>query len=94
MKSLFICIMVCCLGNGLMAEDKAESKVDISQEPCRKVMDACKAAIFSKNNVKEKKAVFKDCMQPLLSEPSEKVEGVNLDPALISACREKKQKNK
>jgi hypothetical protein len=51
-------------------------------------MDACKAAGFNKSNLKDKKSLSKDCMQPLLND--EKVANVKIDDSIVKACKEKK----
>ena len=56
--------------------------------PCSKLMDACKAAGYNKSNLKDKKSLSRDCIQPLLND--EKVAGVKLDDEIIKACKEKK----
>lgn len=59
-------------------DDEAKTK---EEGPCKKVMDACKAADFAKGG----KTLFKDCMQPLLA--GQKVEKVTVDPQVITACK-------
>ena len=56
--------------------------------PCSKLMEACKAAGYNKSNLKDKKSLSKDCMQPLLNDES--VENVKIDESLVKACKLKK----
>jgi hypothetical protein len=72
----------------------AEEVPESQRDPCKKVMEACKAAQSVNSNPKVKKGLFKNCMRPLLDMPSQPVEGVHLDPQVIAACREKKQSRK
>lgn len=72
------------------AEDEAKTK---EEGPCKKVMDACKAADFAKGDHKMKKGLFKDCMQPLLA--GQTVNGVSANAQDIAACKAiKDAKNK
>lgn len=64
------------------AEDEAQTK---EEGPCKKVMDACKAADFAKGDHKMKKGLFKDCMQPILAGQS--VAGVTIEADVVAACK-------
>ena len=56
--------------------------------PCSKLMEACKAAGYNKSNLKDKKSLSKDCMQPLLND--QKVANVKIEEDIVKACKEKK----
>ena len=68
----------------VLAQDNNEQHQD---GPCMKLMEACRNAGFSKS-LKEKKSLFKACLQPLLS--GQKVEGVTVISSDIEACKAKK----
>ena len=90
MKIIHIFLMILTLNSTLQAEENAEVK----EGPCKKVMDACKAADYAKGDQTMKRSLYKDCMQPLLSEPSKPVTGVVLDEQIIAACRKIKDAKK
>jgi len=57
--------------------------------PCQKLRAACEAGGYYKGGHKKgSKGLYKDCMASLKAGKS--VEGVNADPADISACQAKK----
>ncbi|MGZ3691637.1 MAG: hypothetical protein ACXVAX_09045 [Pseudobdellovibrio sp.] len=82
MKPLLTLILAVALSSSYA---KAEEEAEIREGPCNKVLEACKAYIKSG---KEKKSVYRDCMQPLLKD--EKIAGLKLDDAVIKACKLKK----
>jgi hypothetical protein len=69
----------------------AEEATEAKEGPCRKLMDACKAADFAKGEQSMKKSLYKDCMLPLLADPTSKVAGVNIDFSIIAACKKIKE---
>jgi hypothetical protein len=68
------------------ASSPASSK---KKGPCRALreaaIDACSAAHFEKGKHKERRGLFKDCVKPLTE--GKAVEGVTIDPALVTACQ-------
>lgn len=56
--------------------------------PCQQIKAACESAGFVKGEHKEKKGLFKDCMQPIMAGQS--VAGVSVGTDVISACKAKK----
>lgn len=86
MKKNVLFTLALCLGLALgsmsFAEDESKTK---EEGPCKKVMDACKAADFAKGDHTVKKGLFKDCMQPLLA--GQTVAGVTIDAQVIAACK-------
>ena len=79
--SLAIGLAVALSGSFAQAEEEAE----LREGPCNKVLEACKAYVKSS---KEKKSVYRDCMQPLLKD--EKISGIKLDDAALKSCKLKK----
>ena len=71
---------------------RAEENPEPKEGPCKKLMDACKAADFAKGDHKIKHGLFKDCMQPLLANQS--VPGVTIDPQITAACKKIKEAKK
>jgi hypothetical protein len=63
----------------------AADSTEHHEGPCSKLMDACKAAGYTKAN---NKSLSKDCLQPLLND--EKVAGVKIDDSITKACKAKK----
>ncbi len=59
------------------------------ETPCKKIIDACKASIVSKNDGNDKKGLFKDCVRPIMK--GEKIAGVNITATEVDACRAKKR---
>lgn len=80
MKNLVLFFCVLSLSSVGYSEDQAKE-----EGPCKKVMDACKAADFAKGDHKMKKGLFKDCMQPLLA--GQPVAGVTVEAEAIAACK-------
>lgn len=64
------------------AQQIAACKADINNQPCSKVMNACKTAGF---NGDPKKLVLFNCIIPLTQGTA--VPGVNLPPDVLSACK-------
>jgi hypothetical protein len=56
-------------------------------QPCKKLMEACKAAGFVKGQAQAGKNIMKDCMKPLMTGQS--VSGVTVDAGDIQACQAK-----
>jgi len=82
-KNILSALMISVLLSSFaFAEDDAKTK---EEGPCKKVMDACKAADFAKGDHKMKKGLFKDCMQPILAGQS--VPGVTVEADVVSACK-------
>ena len=82
MKPLLVLILAVGLSShSALAEEEAE----LREGPCNKVLEACKAFVKSS---KEKKSVYRDCMQPLLKD--EKISGIKLDDAVLKSCKLKK----
>ena len=73
-----ILTVVCATG---FAADSTEHH----EGPCSKMMDACKAAGYTKA---KNKSLSKDCMQPLLND--EKVANVKIEDSVVKACKQKK----
>ncbi|MGZ3744063.1 MAG: hypothetical protein ACXWRE_06945 [Pseudobdellovibrionaceae bacterium] len=57
-------------------------------KPCLEIKSACEAAGFKKGGHKEKKGLYKDCLQPILAGQS--VAGVTVGSQVVIACKEKK----
>lgn len=60
--------------------------------PCKKIVDACSAAGFKRGEHKDKKGLWKDCVEPL--KEGQSVAGVNIDKSDIEACKSKREKMK
>ena len=56
--------------------------------PCQKVKAACEAAGFKKGDHKDKKGLWKDCVDPVMNGKS--VAGVTVSSEDVSACKIKK----
>ena len=63
----------------------AAESTEHAEGPCNKMMEACKAAGFTKD---KNKSLSKDCLQPLLND--QKVANVKIDDSIVKACKEKK----
>lgn len=82
-KTIASALMISVLFSSVaFSEDDAKTK---EEGPCKKVMDACKAADFAKGDHKMKKGLFKDCMQPILAGQS--VPGVTIEADAVAACK-------
>lgn len=79
---LFVLAASLVFASTAFSEDDAKTK---EEGPCKKVMDACKAADFAKGDHTMKKSLFKDCMQPLLA--GQTVAGVTIDAEALTACK-------
>lgn len=79
MKSLIAAMIV--LGSVSAFAQKGE-------HPCQQIKSACESAGFVKGDHKEKKGLYKDCMQPVLQGQS--VAGVNVGADVVAACKAKK----
>lgn len=67
----------------------ANTDEDVKEgHPCHKIKAACEAAGFIKGHHKEKKGLYKDCMQPIMQ--GQTVAGVTVAPADLEACKAKK----
>ena len=60
--------------------------------PCEKIKTACESAGFVKGDHKDKKGLYIDCMKPFLEGQS--VSGVSINSDDVSACKEKRAKDK
>lgn len=60
------------------------------EKPCKEIVKACEAAGFLPGGHKEKKGLWKDCVQPLKA--GRPVAGVSVDPGILQACSERKEK--
>ncbi len=77
-----------CLGLGLATNVRADKDEHAGKNgPCKKVIEACKAAGFVMGGAKDggKKGLWKDCVEPLKA--GQKVEGVTVDDADVQACQ-------
>lgn len=63
------------------------ARVGKAGKPCQNIREACRMAGFAREN-KEGKAIWKDCMKPLLTGQS--VAGVTTNPNDLKACQAKK----
>ncbi|HEY8272260.1 MAG TPA: hypothetical protein VIG33_15320 [Pseudobdellovibrionaceae bacterium] len=81
MKSL-VAIFVLLGSSGAFAQGK-ESR------PCQQIKSACEAAGFIKGGHKEKKGLYKDCLEPIMAGQS--VAGVMIGADLITACKDNRQ---
>jgi hypothetical protein len=77
---LIIALSVFLISNTTFAEEP-----EIADGPCNKLIEVCKNYIKTS---KTKKSLYRDCMQPLLSE--KKIEGLNVNSDDLEACRAKK----
>jgi len=59
-----------------------------NSKPCQEIKTACETAGFKKGDHKEKKGLYKDCFQPILS--GQTVAGVTVGADVVSACKAKK----
>lgn len=57
-------------------------------KPCKEIKMACESAGFKKGDHKDKKGLYKDCFQPIMS--GQTVAGVTVGTDVVSACKEKK----
>ena len=90
MKKILVLLLSLSLHCTIQAEENTEAK----EGPCSQLMDACKAADYAKGDQTMKRSLYKDCMQPLLSNPSKPVAGVVVDEQIIAACRKIKDAKK
>ncbi|QDK37767.1 hypothetical protein [Bdellovibrio sp. NC01] len=60
--------------------------------PCQEIKKACESAGFVKGEHKEKKGLYKDCVQPVLAGQS--VAGVTVGSDVVAACNAKKAEKK
>ncbi len=88
MKTLVVISLLFILSPCSWAEENPEPK----EGPCKKMMDACKAADFAKGDHTMKHGLFKDCMQPLLA--GEAVPRVTIASDLVAACKKIKDAKK
>jgi hypothetical protein len=86
-KTVFFFVLILSFSTLLRSKALAEEKEKVEEGPCRKVMDACKAADFGKTD--SKKSLFKDCMKPIMA--GQKVTGVTVDPQALTACKALKE---
>lgn len=73
------------VGAAALAKDPQPAK----EGPCKKLIDACKTAGFSKSDKKDKKGLFKNCIRPVMR--GENVADVKVNSADVDACRAKKR---
>lgn len=74
-------LMILVLTFGLFSFAQNDESKTKEEGPCKKLMDACKAADFAKGG----KSLFKDCMQPILAGKS--VEKVSVGADIVAACK-------
>jgi hypothetical protein len=68
-------------------------KAHQKDHPCKKVEEACLAAGFKRGGHKDaNKGLWKDCMGKIKA--GESVPGVNVEPAVLEACKNKAQAHK
>jgi len=67
--------------NGLAKDEK-------KARPCRNIVKACKEAGFL-GAKKGKGHIYRDCVEKIIK--GEMIEGVNVDPADVQACLNKKK---
>ena len=60
--------------------------------PCLQVVQACKGAGFIKNDAKDGKGLFKNCVGPLMKGQS--VQGVTVDSGTVQACKDARAKRR
>jgi hypothetical protein len=56
--------------------------------PCKEIKAACETAGFKKGDHKEKKGLYKDCVQPIMA--GQTVPGVTVASDVVTACKDKK----
>jgi len=61
-----------------------------AEHPCNEIVQACKAAGFTKGGHKTNKGLYKDCVNPVKS--GQTIAGVDLKPGVVQACNTKKHK--
>ncbi len=83
-------VMILALSLALGFAAHAEGEHGDGNHPCKEIKSACEAAGFVKGGHKEKKGLHMDCMKKIMN--GESVEGVSVDSAKVSACKEKKEK--
>lgn len=66
----------------------ADHKEGHESGPCKKIVDACKAAGFEKGKHKEGKGLWMDCMHSVME--GKAVEGVHASSEDVAACKAKK----
>jgi hypothetical protein len=86
MKTLLLTLIV--LGSGSSFAQSTGTAPAGKTHPCQQVKSACESAGFVKGDHKDKKGLYKDCMQPLMAGQS--VAGVSVGADVISACKAKK----
>jgi len=59
-------------------------------QPCKQIEQACTSAGFVKGEAAQGKGLYKNCVQPILKGQS--VNGVTVDPSVVSACKERMAK--
>lgn len=60
----------------------------IEDHPCMRLEGDCKSAGYVKGDHKDKKGLYKDCMQPLMN--GQMPAGVTVSPDDIAACKAKR----
>ncbi|MBO9667172.1 MAG: hypothetical protein J7501_10205 [Bdellovibrio sp.] len=80
MKNIIMALVVLGSINAFAEEGK--------NHPCKEVKTACEAAGFKQGEHKNKKGLWKDCVEPVMNGKS--VSGVNVSSNVISACKVKK----
>lgn len=85
MKQIIITLAALTLSCASFADNHEKHE---KSHPCKEIKEACEAAGFTKGGHKNKKGLQVDCIKKLMN--GESVEGVTVDAAKISACKEKK----
>ena len=76
---------------GLSMTARAEEKIG-PNHPCKAIKEACEAAGFKLGDHKDKKGLWKDCIEPIKN--GQTVAGVTVPATEIEACKAKKAEKK
>jgi hypothetical protein len=79
------------LGGILIASSAAFAA---GQGPCEQIVQACSSAGFIKGEFKEKKGLWRDCVDPIVQGKTVQtaIPLPTVDPSVVSACRAKHPK--
>jgi hypothetical protein len=86
MKTVIAILVAGFVSQSSFAEGKKEGN-----HPCKNIVSACEAAGFKKGGHKEKKGLWKDCVEPIKSGQS--VEGVTVSAEDLEGCKAKREKH-
>ena len=87
-----ILIAALALSASVAGHARAEDSKREKNHPCKAIKEACEAAGFKVGDHKDKKGLWKDCIEPIKA--GQTVAGVTVSAAEIEACKAKKESHK